>query len=58
MGVEAALREVIEEIEELLSALARGAKGGGLHEWTGALKVQAWEPTIHKKTPFTGEKKQ
>lgn len=32
VGVEAALREVMEEMEELLSALARGANGGGLHE--------------------------
>lgn len=43
VGVEAALREVMEEMEELLSALARGANGGGLHEWTGALKGQAWK---------------
>lgn len=41
VGVEAALREVMEEMDELLSARARGAKGGGLHEWTGALKGQA-----------------
>lgn len=50
VGVEAALREVMEEMEELLSARARGAKGGGLHEWTGALKGQVWE-TIHMNTP-------
>lgn len=41
VGVEAALWEVMEEMEELLSARARGAKGGGLHEWTGTLKGQA-----------------
>lgn len=38
MGVEAALRELVEEIEEVLSARASGAKGGGLEEWTGGLK--------------------
>lgn len=53
VGVEAALREVMEEMEELLSARARGAKGGGLHEWTGALKGQAWEPTVDKNTPIS-----
>lgn len=38
MGVEAALRELVEEIEEVLSARASGAKGGGLDECTGGLK--------------------
>lgn len=55
VGVDAALREVMEEMEELLSARARGANGGGLHEWTGALKGQAWEPTVdnfRKKNPM------
>lgn len=46
VGVDAALREVMEEMEELLSALASGANGGGLHEWTGALKGQAWKPKL------------
>lgn len=32
VGVEAALRELVEEIEEVLSARARGARGGGLEE--------------------------
>lgn len=41
VGVEAALREVTEEMEEVLSALARGAKGGGLQEWIGGLKGRA-----------------
>lgn len=50
VGVEAALREVMEEMEELLSALARGANGGGLHEWTGALKGQPWKPTVQNNT--------
>lgn len=51
--MEAALREVMDEMEELLSARARGAKGGGLHEWTGALKGQAWEPTVYKNTAIS-----
>lgn len=55
VGVEAALREVMEEMEELLSARARGANGGGLHEWTGALKGQVWE-TIHMNTPKKNKK--
>lgn len=41
VGVEAALSEVMEEIEEELSARARGAKGGGLPE-TGGLKGRVW----------------
>lgn len=41
VGVEAALRDVTEEMEEVLSALARGAKGGGLQEWIGGLKGRA-----------------
>lgn len=41
VGVEAALWEVMEEIDEELSARARGAKGGGLPE-TGGLKGRAW----------------
>lgn len=36
VGVDAALCEVMEEMEDELSALARGAKGGGLPE-TGGL---------------------
>jgi len=41
VGVEAALREVTEEMEDELSARARGAKGGGLPD-TGGLKGRAW----------------
>lgn len=32
MGVVAALRELVEDIEEVLSARAKGAIGGGLDE--------------------------
>lgn len=38
VGVDAALRELVEEMEEVLSARASGAKGGGLDEWVGGLK--------------------
>lgn len=37
VGVVAALRELVEEIEEVLSARANGAMGGGLAEWIGGL---------------------
>lgn len=37
MGVVAALMELAEEMEEVLSARAKGAMGGGLAEWTGGL---------------------
>lgn len=37
VGVVAALRELVEEIEEVLSARANGARGGGLDECTGGL---------------------
>lgn len=37
VGVVAALKEVAEEMEEVLSARAKGAVGGGLDEWTGGL---------------------
>lgn len=38
VGVVAALIELAEEMEEVLSARARGATGGGLAECTGGLK--------------------
>lgn len=38
MGVVAALRELVDDIEEVLSARARGAIGGGLEECMGGLK--------------------
>lgn len=41
VGVDAALCEVTEEMEEELSARARGAKGGGL-PGTGGLKGRVW----------------
>ena len=41
VGVDAALCEVMEEMEEELSDRARGAKGGGLPE-TGGLKGRVW----------------
>lgn len=37
VGVVAALMELAEEMEEVLSARAKGAMGGGLAEWTGGL---------------------
>lgn len=37
VGVVVALREFVEEMEEVLSARANGAMGGGLSEWTGGL---------------------
>lgn len=37
VGVVAALRELVEEMEEVLSARANGAMGGGLAEWMGGL---------------------
>lgn len=42
VGVDAALCEVMEEMEEELSARARGAKGGELPE-TGGLKGRVWK---------------
>lgn len=42
VGVDAALWEVMEEMEEELSARAKGAKGGGLPE-TGGLKGRVWK---------------
>lgn len=38
MGVVAALKELVDDIEEVLSARARGAIGGGLEECMGGLK--------------------
>lgn len=38
MGVVAALRELVDDIEEVLSARAKGAIGGGLEECMGGLK--------------------
>lgn len=32
---------MVDDIEEVLSARARGAIGGGLEEWMGGLKGQA-----------------
>lgn len=37
VGVVAALMELVEEMEEVLSARANGAMGGGLAEWIGGL---------------------
>lgn len=42
VGVVAALRELVEEMEEVLSARAKGAIGGGLEEWMGGLKGLDW----------------
>lgn len=38
MGVVAALSELVDDIEEVLSARAKGAIGGGLEECMGGLK--------------------
>ncbi len=43
VGVVAALRELVEEIEEVLSARANGARGGGLDECTGGLNGRFWQ---------------
>lgn len=45
VGVVAALRELVEEMEEVLSARANGAMGGGLAEWTGGLNGRFGSPT-------------
>lgn len=45
VGVDAALCKVMEEMEEELSARAKGAKGGGLPE-TGGLKGRFWRQHI------------
>ena len=42
VGVVAVLRELLEEMDEVLSARARGAMGGGLAECTGALDSRPW----------------
>lgn len=49
VGVEAALREVMEEMEEELSARARGANGGGLPE-TGGLNGRTWGGNTMRNT--------
>lgn len=48
VGVDAALCRVTEEMEEVLSARARGAKGGGLPE-IGGLKGRDWK--TYRTTP-------
>lgn len=45
VGVVAALRELVEDMEEVLSARAKGAIGGGLEEWMGGLKGLDWRET-------------
>lgn len=50
VGVDAALCMVTEEMEEVLSARARGAKGGGLTE-IGGLKDRDWKPQTDRTTP-------
>ena len=42
VGVVAAIMELVEEMEEVLSARAKGAMGGGLAEWTGGLNGRFW----------------
>lgn len=48
VGVDAALCKVTEEREEVLSARARGAMGGGLPE-NGGLKDRDWTEKSHTK---------
>lgn len=43
VGVVAALRELVDEMEDVLSARARGAMGGGLEEWIGGLNGRFWK---------------
>lgn len=43
VGVVAALRELVEEMEEVLSARASGASGGGLDECTGGLNGRFYQ---------------
>lgn len=57
VGVDAALCEVMEEIEEELSARASGAKGGGLPE-TGGLKGRVWRQYTTTKYTMIGVKVQ
>lgn len=46
VGVVAALSELVEDMEEVLSARARGANGGGLAECTGGLNGRFTSPTL------------
>lgn len=47
VGVVAALSELVEDMEEVLSARARGAiTSGGLEEWTGGLNGRVTSPTL------------
>lgn len=45
VGVVAALNELVDDIEEVLSARAKGAIGGGLEECMGGLKGLDTSPT-------------
>ncbi|PWA21087.1 hypothetical protein CCH79_00009439 [Gambusia affinis] len=49
VGVVAALRELVEEIEEVLSARANGAMGGGLAEWIGGLNGRSILPHLQQQ---------
>lgn len=40
--------ELAEEMEEVLSARAKGAMGGGLAEWTGGLNGRFWKSNRRK----------
>lgn len=51
VGVDAALCKVTEDREEVLSARARGAMGGGLPE-KGGLKDRDWAEKSHTKKGF------
>lgn len=48
VGVVAALMELVEEMEEVLSARANGAMGGGLAECTGGLNGRLWKDKKEK----------
>lgn len=55
VGVVAALIELVEEMEEVLSARANGAMGGGLAEWTGGLNGRFWKDKKEKDRLYSGE---
>lgn len=44
MGVVAALRELVDDMEDVLSQRARGATVGGLDEWAGGLNGRGTSP--------------
>lgn len=47
--------ELVEEMEEVLSARAKGATGGGLAEWAGGLNGRFWKER-KRKVRHNGER--